>query len=184
MARMALLRHIMPMLHGVRKKSAVPVRHPIPAVYMWGSDPMMAFDFKGIVCSSLKSIVMDEMNCKNAYAIPWVDTPWKEQGVVPLVDCGILLALDMRMTPELVGEGVVRDIKRGLQVMRQDMGLALQDRVFITLDVPDDIAAFVRKHEQDFMEDLLCDGVEFGPCSGGQVKTMSKKFSASVRKAD
>jgi len=183
MARMGLLRHIMPMLHSVRKKAAVSVRHPIPAVYLWGSDPVMAFDFRAIVASGLKDILLDEINCKEAYAIPWVDTPWKENGVTALVDNGILLALDMRMTPELTGEGICRDIKRGLQVIRQDMGLGVQNRVRVTLDVPDDIKAHMAAHGKQLQEDLLCDEMTFGPCAGGVVKSMGRKFNALVERS-
>ena len=46
---------------------------------------------------------------------------------------GILVALDLELTPELKREGLVRDLVRNLQVMRKDAGLSVSQRIELGL---------------------------------------------------
>jgi isoleucyl-tRNA synthetase len=57
-----------------------------------------------------------------------------------------LVILDTSTTPELVAEGLARDIVRLVNQARKDAGLHVSDRVRVTLVVPDDVAAAVETH--------------------------------------
>ena len=56
---------------------------------------------------------------------------------------GIVL-LDIDLTPELIAEGVARDVVRAVQQSRRDAGLAVSDRISLTLGLPEAMAEQVR----------------------------------------
>ena len=56
---------------------------------------------------------------------------------------GIVL-LDIELTPELIAEGVARDVVRAVQQARREAGLAVSDRISLTLGLPEAMAAQVR----------------------------------------
>jgi isoleucyl-tRNA synthetase len=53
---------------------------------------------------------------------------------------GITVAVDIRLTPELVQEGHARDLVRLINTMRKDAGLALDDRIHLIYETEGDIA--------------------------------------------
>ncbi len=54
---------------------------------------------------------------------------------------GVVIALDVRMTPELELRGKARDLIRAVQQLRKEAGLALGDRIMLSLTGADDILA-------------------------------------------
>ena len=55
--------------------------------------------------------------------------------------------LDLEVTPELAREGVARDLVRSVQQVRRDAGLAVGDRIVLTLASDDPaVAAAAREH--------------------------------------
>ena len=48
-------------------------------------------------------------------------------------DGSLTVALDPELTPELIQEGLVRDLVRGIQNLRKDKGLDVTDRIELTL---------------------------------------------------
>jgi isoleucyl-tRNA synthetase len=57
-----------------------------------------------------------------------------------------LIALDLRVTPELAAEGTARDVVRIVQQARRDAGLAVSDRIRLTLGADGAVADAVRAH--------------------------------------
>ena len=57
-----------------------------------------------------------------------------------------LIALDMRVTPELAAEGTARDVVRIVQQARRDAGLAVSDRIRLTIGADGAVADAVRAH--------------------------------------
>jgi isoleucyl-tRNA synthetase len=57
-----------------------------------------------------------------------------------------LVALDTAVTPELAAEGIARDVVRIVQQARRDAGLAVSDRIRLTLGADDATADAVRVH--------------------------------------
>ncbi|WP_405183309.1 DUF5915 domain-containing protein [Nocardia sp. NBC_01377] len=60
---------------------------------------------------------------------------------------GATIALDIGITAELAAEGVARDVVRVVQNARRDAGLAIADRIELTVAGSDDILATVKSHE-------------------------------------
>lgn len=57
-----------------------------------------------------------------------------------------LVLLDTRSTPQLLAEGLARDVVRLVNQARKDSGLHVSDRVRVTLVVPDDVWQAVDRH--------------------------------------
>src|SRR5262249_24825296 len=57
-----------------------------------------------------------------------------------------LIALDLHVTPELAAEGTARDVVRIVQQARRDAGLAVSDRIRLTLGADGAVADAVRAH--------------------------------------
>jgi len=57
-----------------------------------------------------------------------------------------LISLDLRVTPELAAEGTARDVVRVVQQARRDAGLAVSDRIRLTIGADGTVADAVRAH--------------------------------------
>jgi isoleucyl-tRNA synthetase len=57
-----------------------------------------------------------------------------------------LVALDIRVTPELAAEGTARDVVRIVQQARRDAGLAVSDRIRLTVGAQGAVADAIRAH--------------------------------------
>jgi isoleucyl-tRNA synthetase len=57
-----------------------------------------------------------------------------------------LVELDTAVTPELAAEGTARDVVRVVQQARRESGLAVSDRIRLTVGADGDVADAVRAH--------------------------------------
>ncbi len=76
---------------------------------------------------------------------------------------GGLIALDMRVTPELAAEGTARDVVRVIQQARRDAGLAVSDRITLVIGASGDVADAVRAHEAFIAGETLAVSVSVVP---------------------
>jgi isoleucyl-tRNA synthetase len=63
------------------------------------------------------------------------------EGTDVAADGGIVVSLDMRITPELEREGRARDLIREIQKLRKDSGLAFTDRIALFVAGLDDVVS-------------------------------------------
>ncbi len=75
----------------------------------------------------------------------------EKTGLKVLNDGFLTVALDPEITPELLSEGLVRDLIRGIQNLRKDSGFEVTDRIDVKADGPEE----VRLAASSFM-DYLC----------------------------
>jgi isoleucyl-tRNA synthetase len=68
---------------------------------------------------------------------------------------GFLVALDTRLTPELVSEGLARDLIRAVQQARKEAGLHVSDRIALWIDGGDGLAAQVGRFQADIAAETL-----------------------------
>jgi len=81
-----------------------------------------------------------------------VDVRRSEKAGLKVLNEGFLtVALDPEITPELLSEGLVRDLIRGIQSLRKDRGFKVTDRINVKAEGPED----VRLAASSFM-DYLC----------------------------
>ncbi|HVL83082.1 MAG TPA: isoleucine--tRNA ligase [Pseudonocardia sp.] len=73
-----------------------------------------------------------------------------------------LVALDTAVTAALEAEGSARDVVRLVQQARRDAGLAVSDRIALTLDAPPAVLDAVRTHEAFLAGEVLATTVTYG----------------------
>jgi len=78
-----------------------------------------------------------------------------------------VVALDTEVTPDLEAEGLARDIVRAVQEARKTENLVVTDRIALTLDLRDEVAAAVRQHEAYVAEQTLSTSVSYGTTADG-----------------
>jgi isoleucyl-tRNA synthetase len=74
-----------------------------------------------------------------------------------------LIALDTRVTPELAAEGTARDVVRIVQQARRDAGLAVSDRIRLTIGADTAVAEAVRAHAAFVVAETLAVHLDVRP---------------------
>ncbi|GIJ75325.1 isoleucine--tRNA ligase [Virgisporangium ochraceum] len=78
-----------------------------------------------------------------------------------------VVVLDTAVTPELAAEGLARDVVRVVQMARRDAGLAVSDRITLTVDADGEVADAVRTHSAFVGAETLAGSVSVGTVEGG-----------------
>jgi isoleucyl-tRNA synthetase len=87
-----------------------------------------------------------------------------EKEGLKVVNQGTLtVALDPELSEELVQEGLVRDLLRGIQTLRKERGFAVTDRIVLTLDGPDAVRAAAERFKEHLMAETLAVSLSWGP---------------------
>ena len=85
-------------------------------------------------------------------------------GVLPR---GGFVVLDTDVTPELEAEGTARDLVRAVQQARKDAGLAVSDRISLTVSAPAETLDAARTHEALIAAETLASSVAYADAAGG-----------------
>lgn len=121
-------RDIVSLCLEARAQVSLPVRQPLARVTVTLPEGKLEEDFVALIA--------EEINVKEVLF---------QKG-----DLGIVL--DTELTPELKGEGLARELSRVLNDARKKAGLTIQDRVRISLDIPEgEVSAAALAHQE-----LLC----------------------------
>ncbi|HET9972256.1 MAG TPA: isoleucine--tRNA ligase [Streptosporangiaceae bacterium] len=76
-----------------------------------------------------------------------------------------LIALDLRVPPELAAEGTARDVVRVVQQARRDAGLDVSDRIRLTVGADGAVAGAVRAHAGFVTAETLATTLEVRPAA-------------------
>lgn len=90
------------------------------------------------------------------------------EGYTALEERGYLAALNTQLTPELVQEGLARDVIRLVQNARKNAGLEVSDTVRLSLQVDGDVAGAVQTHLKTIQNEVLAAEVSFEPSSDAE----------------
>ncbi|MCL2595322.1 MAG: class I tRNA ligase family protein, partial [Promicromonosporaceae bacterium] len=100
-------------------------------------------------------------SCANANESPDLDAaPALAAAVLP---AGGFVVLDLALTPELEAEGYARDAIRDIQDARKAAGLAVADRIDLTLGVPSQKIAAIESHRDLVMAETLAVSLTITP---------------------
>jgi isoleucyl-tRNA synthetase len=80
---------------------------------------------------------------------------------------GVVIALEVALTPELEAEGLARDVVRQIQETRKAAQLGVSDRIQLQLELPDSVTPAVEAHRDYIMAQTLADSVDFNTGSEG-----------------
>ncbi len=92
-----------------------------------------------------------------------------------------LVALDTAVTPELAAEGTARDVVRIVQQARRDAGLAVSDRIRLTVGADGPVADAVRAHAEFLAGETLAVDVTVLPAADVSAPPQSVGDGGSVR---
>ncbi len=84
------------------------------------------------------------------------------EGLATQQDRGTTVAIDTRLTPDLIEEGFVREIISKVQTMRKDSGFEVTDRIVLRHSGNAHIAGIMAKHGQRISAEVLADRLEEG----------------------
>jgi isoleucyl-tRNA synthetase len=70
------------------------------------------------------------------------------------------VVLDTALTPELEAEGVARDLVRAVQQARRDAGLAVSDRIVLTVAARAEVADAARAHRDLISAETLATSLD------------------------
>ncbi|WP_433578811.1 isoleucine--tRNA ligase [Nocardia brasiliensis] len=95
---------------------------------------------------------------------------------------GVTIALDTEITPELAAEGSARDVVRVVQNARREAGLAVSDRIVLTVAADAEVAQIVRQHETFIAQETLATTVVYAESvEDGYTGTVGTSAEIAVR---
>ena len=88
------------------------------------------------------------------------------EGYISASDKGITVALDTKLTPELIDEGIERELISKLQTMRKEAGFEVTDRIRVYYAAEGQAAKVLEGHKAAIAKVVLADGIEAGSAEG------------------
>ena len=104
-----------------------------------------------------------------------------EEGYSVGVDGGVAVAISTELTPELIDEGLAREIISKVQQMRKQKDLEMMDNITISLSADEEVAAAVDKHREYIMTETLATDIKL-ESGEGDVKINGHKTGITVEK--
>ncbi len=181
---MAELRSLVEVGRELRHRAEVKARIPLAEFVLFGQVPpgLAALGPEGL------TLLAEELNVKSVRTVPaedrarFPDSDWvvrEENGVA-------VAALPRAPTPELLEEGLAREVARRLQQTRKELGLRYTERVAVTVGATGTLRTALERRRAALAHDLLADPLEVveGPlASEGDVRSWDVDgvtFSARV----
>ena len=87
-------------------------------------------------------------------------------GYVSASDKGITVALNTKLTPELIDEGIGRELISKLQTMRKEAGFEVTDRIDVYYTAEGQTKQVLASHREAIAAVVLADSVQEGSAEG------------------
>jgi isoleucyl-tRNA synthetase len=85
------------------------------------------------------------------------------EGYAVAEERGVVVAVDVQMTPELIREGLARDLVRRIQTQRKEAGFQLDDRIVTYYEAGEELAAVVQEWADYIQAETLSTELVAGP---------------------
>ncbi|MFH1979662.1 MAG: class I tRNA ligase family protein [Patescibacteria group bacterium] len=149
---MELVRKIVELGLAARDEAGIKVRQPL------GQFSIFNFQFS-ITDKEYVQLIKDELNVK--------EVEFQESGE----NKELKVKLDIELTPELIQEGIKRELVRSINAMRKNAGLTIQDRVIVYWkSESEEIKNVINKYENNIIKNILADEIIEGVSSEVDVK--------------
>lgn len=89
-----------------------------------------------------------------------------KEGTVAQTAGLMTVVLDTALSPELLQEGLARELVNKINTMRRELGFEVTDRVDVTLQTSERVEKAYHAHRTYIEGEVLATGVTFAPCEG------------------
>jgi isoleucyl-tRNA synthetase len=146
LTQMGEVRSIVSRILDARIEAGVPIKQVLGSVKV--SVPT------GAMSEALQAVILDEVNMK----------------AMEVTQGDLAVVVDFTLTPELMREGMVRDLTRHINQMRKDAGKTIQDRIDLKVwSESEEVKVMFDEHAQMLKDDVLAATVTFeAPCEGAK----------------
>ena len=108
------------------------------------------------------------------------------EGYYTVSDRGITVAIDTRLTPELIEEGFVREVVSKLQTMRKEAGFEVMDTISVYVTGNENVEGLIQRNWTDISSDVMATALTVGSTAGyvkewninGEVVTLAVEKNA------
>jgi len=90
-----------------------------------------------------------------------------------------VVVVKTELTPELIEEGVVRELIHHVQGVRKDLNLAYEARITLRLETTAELQAIVQRHVETLRRECLVDEVGFGAAPAGEIRDVKVEGHAT-----
>ncbi len=99
-------------------------------------------------------------------------------------DGSLTIALDPELTAELIEEGMIRDLVRGIQNLRKEKGLEVSDRITLTISGSGALRSAAENHRDHVLSETLAVSWKWGTAADAvEIDCGEEKCTVSLRKA-
>ncbi len=88
------------------------------------------------------------------------------EGYYTVTDRGITVAIDTRLTEELIEEGFVRELVSKLQTMRKEAGFEVMDTIMVYVTDNEKVEGLVSRNWESIGHDVMATGLTLGETAG------------------
>ena len=154
---------------AARSKSQVKVRQPLPKVVI-----KLRSSNEREALSRLASLVLDELNVK---AIEFTTEDLQESSKLSVcMEGDYQVGVSTELTPELINEGLAREVVRRLQTMRKSYGLEIADHIETYYQGNEQIDTVMKEYSDYICQETLSGKIAKGVAPDG---SYSEKFKLS-----
>ncbi len=108
----------------------------------------------------------------------------EKQNLRVINDGSLTVALDPELTPELIEEGMIRDLVRGIQNLRKEKGLDVSDRISLTLSGSNVLRSAAENHRDHLLSETLAVSWKWDTATDAvEIDCGEEKCTVSLRKA-
>ena len=86
----------------------------------------------------------------------------QKEGYESVSDKGITVVIDTNLTPELIKEGMLREIVSKVQTMRKEAGFEVMDRILLSVSGNENISRILAENEDIVKEEVLAESISEG----------------------
>jgi isoleucyl-tRNA synthetase len=159
--RMAYVREVINEGLSQRAAASIKVRQPLQKVTVRGAD-----DFLGEHAGELSAIILEELNVKQ-----WESASAGDKKVV----------IDMKLTPALKREGMMREVVRNVQNARKQAGLNVDDHIQLSLSTTDaELRSAIEEHSDVIASEALANAIVFDQSFGHESACVVEKAPLTI----
>ncbi len=164
---------------AARAKAGIKVRQPLSrAVVALSADT----DRAGI--AALSDHIRDELNVKD---VEFGSEMPRDDSIASASDERNVVGIVTTLSPELVAEGLAREVVRRLQMMRRSAGFEISDHISVYYQGSDDVESVFETFGDYIRQEILCTALENAPAPGDAyvetIKLGKSELVAGIRHA-